>query len=526
MPPCSLCWYQRICLYPLTLVIAVGIVLRDGKLVHYALPLVLAGLGIAVYHNLLYYGVIPESLSPCTAGVPCSSRQIDWLGFIGIPLMSLAAFVALLLTLLAHRRAQRPGVLMKKDVVRLAGVAAVLVAVLLVAAAFYTRSQKQEQEAKVAQQVAASTSGGGPGDNSAFVRPHSRSQGPKDAKVTVVEFLDPECESCRAMYPMVKHLLGRIRQPRAAGRALHAVSPQLPAGGRRAGGCRRAGALLGDAGELFLNQPRWGDHHAPRPEVIPQLAEQLGLDMEAYRRSVATDVHRKVADTDRKDGESLGVTGTPTFFVNGKRLENLGYEHPQSPHRPGARPLGPRQTPPSTPARPRCRPPPPDRSPSPAVPRGRGRGEGLRRRRRREGLSPARLPLLAVQQGLELGQVLLAEAGGVDQPAHQGQRLAAEQPPHDVLEGVGLVDVLGHQRLVAVAAAELLAAQDLLLLEDAQDGRHGGVGQRPLGRQVGQHVGHGPAPHPPQDVHQLELDLGEQLLGTPYLPGNHDPQIN
>jgi disulfide bond formation protein DsbB len=107
MPPCSLCWYQRICLYPLTLVIAVGIVLRDGKLVHYALPLVLAGLGIAVYHNLLYYGVIPESLSPCTAGVPCSSRQIDWLGFIGIPLMSLAAFVALLLTLLAHRRAQR-----------------------------------------------------------------------------------------------------------------------------------------------------------------------------------------------------------------------------------------------------------------------------------------------------------------------------------------------------------------------------------------------------------------------------------
>ena len=107
LPPCSLCWYQRICLYPLTLVIAVGIVLRDRKLVHYALPLVLAGLGIAVFHNLLYYGVIDETLSPCTAGVPCSSRQIDWLGFIGIPLMSLAAFVAILLALLGHHRAQR-----------------------------------------------------------------------------------------------------------------------------------------------------------------------------------------------------------------------------------------------------------------------------------------------------------------------------------------------------------------------------------------------------------------------------------
>ena len=107
LPPCSLCWYQRICLYPLTIVIAAGIVLRDGNLVHYALPLVLAGLGFSVYHNLLYYGVIPETLSPCTAGVPCSSRQIDWLGFISIPLMALGSFVSLLVTLLAHRRVQQ-----------------------------------------------------------------------------------------------------------------------------------------------------------------------------------------------------------------------------------------------------------------------------------------------------------------------------------------------------------------------------------------------------------------------------------
>jgi protein-disulfide isomerase len=215
---------------------------------------------------------------------------------------------------------------MKKDVVRLAGIAAVLVAVLLVAAAFYTRSQKQEQEAKVAQQVAASTSGGGSADDSAFVRPHSRSQGPKDAKVTVVEFLDPECESCRAMYPMVKHLLGQY------GNRVRLVVRYMPfhPNSLLAIAALEAAAEQGRYWEmlesLFVNQPRWGDHHAPRPEVIPQLAEQLGLDMEAYRRSVATDVHRKVADTDRKDGESLGVTGTPTFFVNGKRLDNLGYE--------------------------------------------------------------------------------------------------------------------------------------------------------------------------------------------------------
>ena len=107
LPPCSLCWYQRICLYPLTAVIAVGIVLRDRHLVSYAMPLVLAGLGISLYHNLLYYGVIPESLSPCTAGVPCSARQLDWLGFIGIPLLALAGFVSLMVALLLHRRLQR-----------------------------------------------------------------------------------------------------------------------------------------------------------------------------------------------------------------------------------------------------------------------------------------------------------------------------------------------------------------------------------------------------------------------------------
>src|SRR5688572_2641693 len=87
LPPCSMCWYQRICLFPLTAVLAVGIALRDRNLFVYAAPLVVAGLGLALYHNLIYYGVVSEDLSPCTEGVPCDSRQIEWLGFITIPLM-------------------------------------------------------------------------------------------------------------------------------------------------------------------------------------------------------------------------------------------------------------------------------------------------------------------------------------------------------------------------------------------------------------------------------------------------------
>jgi disulfide bond formation protein DsbB len=109
LPPCTLCWYQRICLFPLTVILAVGILLRDERIAAYALPLVLVGLGISVYHNLLYYGVIPETLSPCTEGVACSERQIEWLGFIGIPLLALGAFAAILVSLVAYQRGRRGG---------------------------------------------------------------------------------------------------------------------------------------------------------------------------------------------------------------------------------------------------------------------------------------------------------------------------------------------------------------------------------------------------------------------------------
>ncbi len=107
LPPCSLCWYQRICLFPLPVVIGVGIALRDRNLFLYATPLVSVGLGLALYHNLIYYGVVSEALSPCTEGVPCSARQIEWLGFITIPLMALLGFLGILVFLLLHRRSQR-----------------------------------------------------------------------------------------------------------------------------------------------------------------------------------------------------------------------------------------------------------------------------------------------------------------------------------------------------------------------------------------------------------------------------------
>ena len=103
LPPCVLCWYQRIAMYPLVLIIGVGIVSRDARMKSYALPICLIGLAISIYHNLLYYGILPESIAPCAEGISCTSRQIEWFGFITIPLLALAAFVSLAVCLLFYK---------------------------------------------------------------------------------------------------------------------------------------------------------------------------------------------------------------------------------------------------------------------------------------------------------------------------------------------------------------------------------------------------------------------------------------
>ena len=111
LAPCVLCWYQRVAMYPLVLIIATGILTRDERVRVYALPLCLAGLAVSVYHNLLYYGVIPETLTPCSEGASCTEKQIEWLGFITIPLMGLASFVAVALCLYFYR----PGAQTEKE---------------------------------------------------------------------------------------------------------------------------------------------------------------------------------------------------------------------------------------------------------------------------------------------------------------------------------------------------------------------------------------------------------------------------
>jgi disulfide bond formation protein DsbB len=103
LPPCVLCWYQRICIFPLVLLLPAGLFPFDPKIVRYALPLALVGGSIALFHVLITVGLIPEGITPCTQGVPCASNQIEWFGFVSIPLLSLVAFsVISALLLLTH----------------------------------------------------------------------------------------------------------------------------------------------------------------------------------------------------------------------------------------------------------------------------------------------------------------------------------------------------------------------------------------------------------------------------------------
>ena len=170
-----------------------------------------------------------------------------------------------------------------------------------------------------------------------LVRPDSPVLGPADAPVTLVEFVDPECESCGAFHPVLKRMLrdydGRVR-------LVVRYMPLHP-------NSRLAAAYTEAAGEqgkywemqelLFRRQPEWGEIHghgpavaaaAARRESAPVLFEkyamELGLDVSRVRAAVAENRYAAKVERDLRDGQSLGVSKTPTFFVNGRLLMRFG----------------------------------------------------------------------------------------------------------------------------------------------------------------------------------------------------------
>ncbi len=161
-----------------------------------------------------------------------------------------------------------------------------------------------------------------------FVRPHSPSMGSTMSRVTVVEWFDPECESCRRFHPIFKKIVAKYSD------RVHFVLRYMP---YHHNSLYAASALI-EAAEvgkfeqaldiLFEMQPEWGDHHNPKPELIPEYLSKLGI---AKDKLVPEDIikkHGEKVKIDEDDGNRLGVQGTPTFFVNGQPLDHLDEETP------------------------------------------------------------------------------------------------------------------------------------------------------------------------------------------------------
>ncbi|WP_434989764.1 DsbA family protein [Xanthomonas melonis] len=149
--------------------------------------------------------------------------------------------------------------------------------------------------------------------------------GPVTAPVTIVEFFDPACESCRAMYPHVKQLLA------AHPKDVRLVIRYVPFHGQVS---KEAIGVLEAAREqkkfepvletLMRNQPVWASHGSPDPKKVWDFAVAAGLDRARAQRYLATGAVETLIKREVAAVEAADIRGTPTFFVNGKLLSELG----------------------------------------------------------------------------------------------------------------------------------------------------------------------------------------------------------
>ena len=161
-------------------------------------------------------------------------------------------------------------------------------------------------------------------DFQTFVRPHSQTLGAANAKVYLIEFTDPACETCAAFAPIVKRLLAanpdRLKlvvryAPFHPGsdtvvRLLHAAAQQ--------------GKFWEALDVMYRTQPDWASHHQPRPDLLGGFLAQAGLDMARLNQAFQDPATGAAVAQDLADAQTLGVTKTPGFFVNGKPLVRFG----------------------------------------------------------------------------------------------------------------------------------------------------------------------------------------------------------
>jgi len=203
---------------------------------------------------------------------------------------------------------------MRKEIKILVLIGVAIIIAAMIGARYYQDSLQSERKSTAA--------------NSPLVRPDSASLGSANAPVTLVEFLDPECESCRAFYPTVKQILkdydGKVRLV-VRYMTFHQNSALAASFTEAAGEQGKYWEMLET---LFRRQPEWGERHgeshatpivSPAP-LFEKYAMDLGLDVDKIKSAVAQNRYAAKLERDMSDGQSLGVARTPTFFVNGRQL--------------------------------------------------------------------------------------------------------------------------------------------------------------------------------------------------------------
>lgn len=206
---------------------------------------------------------------------------------------------------------------MKKETILLGIIAVLVVIIAIIGANAYRSSVQNERKPATA--------------NTNLIREDSPTLGNADAKITLVEFLDPECESCAAFHPVVKKILkdydGKIRlvvryMPLHPNSALAATFTEVAG---------EQGKYWQAQEFLFQKQPEWGTKHGPPdsspapdvPKLFEKYAMELGLDLNKFESAVKENRYKEKLERDKKDGQANGVSKTPTIFVNGRQLVRL-----------------------------------------------------------------------------------------------------------------------------------------------------------------------------------------------------------
>jgi len=146
-----------------------------------------------------------------------------------------------------------------------------------------------------------------------------------DDKVTIVEFLDFECEACKAQFPTME----RIREE-YDGRINLAIR-YFPLGGHQNGmnaalaveAASKQGALEDMYIKMYETQAEWGESPNSKADLFAEYAQELGLDMDQFEADVNDPATRKRVEKDQADGVGLGVQGTPTIYLNGEELPTM-----------------------------------------------------------------------------------------------------------------------------------------------------------------------------------------------------------